>query len=147
MSYNNYVRALGTLSTKHLPNMRNLMKETANLRRKKPHSGQKSTKMKTHQRPLIFYAPISRCLTSILEPLIAIRNYYMFLQMVEKKDTNSPSRKQRKIVTHNSRFFTKVEFRCFFLSYSQNITFVGTSHSLKKRPRISLSRNPNHSNV
>ena len=37
--------------------MRNLMKQTANMRKTQPHSGQKSTKMKTHQRPQIFMHP------------------------------------------------------------------------------------------
>ena len=66
-----------------------------------------------HQRPQILYAPVSRCLPSILEPLIAIRNQYMLLQMVEIKDTNSPSRKQRQIVHKIPGFFHKVEIRCF----------------------------------
>ena len=37
----------------------------------------------------------------------------MFLEMVEKKETNSPSRKQRQIVHKNQGIFTKAEIRCF----------------------------------
>ena len=35
--------------------------------------------------------------TKLLEPATTIRNQNMFLQEVEKKDTNSPSRKQKKM--------------------------------------------------
>ena len=35
--------------------------------------------------------------TKHMEPVTTIRNQYMFLQEVEKKDTNSPSRKQKKM--------------------------------------------------
>ena len=48
-----------------------------------------------------------------MEPLIPIRNQYMFLQMVKRKETNSPSRKQRQIVHKNQGFSTKAKIRCF----------------------------------
>ena len=109
--------------------MRNLMKQTANMRKMQPHSGQKSTKMKTHQRPQIFYAPVFQMSTKHMEPVTTIRNQYLFLQEVEKKDTNSPSRKQKKNARINQVIFHQIAISRFFLINSRTITFARTNHS------------------
>ena len=63
-----------------------------------------------------------------LEPVTAIRNQYMFLQEVEKKDTNSPSRKQEKNAPINQVIFHQIANSRFFLNNPRIKTFAGTNH-------------------
>ena len=51
--------------------------------------------------------------TKRLKPVITIRKQYMFLQKVEKKDTNSRSRKQEKMHPKIKLFFNKLLTRRF----------------------------------
>ena len=72
------------------------MKQTANTRKNAT-----SFKLKKHQDENASEASDFLCTrlqmsTTHLEPVTTIRNQNMFLQEVEKKDTNSPSRKQEK---------------------------------------------------
>ena len=67
--------------------------------------------------------------TKHLEPVKTIRNQYTFLQEVEKKDTNSPSRKPEKNVHKNQVIFHQIANSRFFLPNPQNKTFVRTNHS------------------
>ena len=66
--------------------------------------------------------------TKHLEPVTTIRNQYMFLQEVEKKDTNSPSRKQEKNAPINQVIFHQIANSRFFLINSRTITFARTNH-------------------
>ena len=77
--------------------MRYLMKQTANMRKNAT-----SFRPKKHQDENASEASHFLCTrfqksTKHMEPVTTIRNQYMFLQEVEKKDTNSPSRKQKKM--------------------------------------------------
>ena len=77
--------------------MRNLMKQTANMRKNAT-----SFRPKKHQDEKALEASDFLCTrfqmsTKRMEQVTTIRNQYMFLQEVEKKDTNSPSRKQKKM--------------------------------------------------
>ena len=77
--------------------MRNLMKQTANMRknatsfRPKKHQDEKASEASD------FLCTRFQMSTKRMEQVTTIRNQYMFLQEVEKKDTNSPSRKQKKM--------------------------------------------------
>ena len=81
--------------------MRNLMKRTANMRKKatsfrpKKHRGEKASEA------LDFLCTRFQMSTKHLEPVTTIRKQYMFLQKVEKKDTKSSSRKQEKNAPKN----------------------------------------------
>ena len=74
--------------------------------------------------------------TKHLEPVTTIRNQYMFLQEVEKKDTNSPSRKQEKNAPKNQVFFHQIANSRFFLINPRTITFDRTNHSEKPGEKI-----------
>ena len=66
--------------------------------------------------------------TKHLEPVTTIRNQSMFLQEVEKKDTNRPSRKQKKKAPINQVIFHQIANSRFFLINPQTITFARTNH-------------------
>ena len=107
--------------------MRNLMKQTANMRKNT------SFRPKKHQDENAKEASDFLCTrfqmsTKHLEPLRTIRNQYMFLQEVEKNDTNSPSRKQEKNAPINQVIFDQIANSRFFLINSRAITFARTNH-------------------
>ena len=62
--------------------------------------------------------------TKHMEPVTTIRNQYMFLQEVENKDTNSPSRKQKKY-THQK--FEKKSFLVDFHIWHKFSSFKTTN--------------------
>ena len=66
--------------------------------------------------------------TRHLEPVTTIRNQYLFLQEVEKKDTNSPSRKQEKNAPITQVIFHQIANSRFFLINSRTRTFARTNH-------------------
>ena len=108
--------------------MRNLMKQTANMR-----NNVTSFRPKKHQNENASEASDFLCTsfqmsTKHLEPVTTIRNQYMFLQEVEKKDTNSPSRKQEKNAPINQVIFHQVANSRFFLINSRTTTFARTNH-------------------
>ena len=77
--------------------MRNLMKHTANMRKKATSFRPKKQQDKNASVASDFLCTRFQMSTKHLEPVTTIRNQYLFLQEVEKKDTNSPSRKQEKM--------------------------------------------------
>ena len=109
--------------------MINLMKQTENMRKKAT-----SLRPKKHQDENASEASDFLCIrfqiyTRHLEPVTTIRNQYMFLQEVEKKDTNSPSRKPEKDAPKNQVIFHQIENSRFFLPNPRTITLVRTNHS------------------
>ena len=80
--------------------------------------------------------------TKHLEPVTTIRNQYMFLQEVEKKDTNSPSRKQEKNAPINQVIFHQIANSRFFLINSRTITFARTNNFEKPGEKIHCLRIP-----
>ena len=76
--------------------MRNLIKQTANMRKNatsfRPNKHQDENTSEASD----FLCNGFQISTKHLEPVTTIRNQYMFLRDFEKKDTNSPSRKQEK---------------------------------------------------
>ena len=109
--------------------MKNLMKQTENMREKAI-----SFRPKKHQDENALEASDFLCThfqmsTKHLEPVTTIRNQYMFLQEVEKKDTNSPPlARQKKMHPKIKLFFTKLRIRGFSPN-PRTITFVRTNHS------------------
>ena len=80
-----------------------------------------------------------------LEPLIAIRNQYMFLQMVEKRTPTAPLESRDKLYK-KSRFFPKVEIRWFLVKF-KNYHVGRNKPSIRTMTRTSLSWNPDDSKV
>ena len=74
--------------------------------------------------------------TKHLQPVTTIRNQYMFLQEVEKKDTNSPSRKQEKNAPINQVIFHQIANSRFFLINLRTITFARTNPFKKSGEKI-----------
>ena len=109
--------------------MKNLMKQTENMREKAT-----SFRPKKHQDENALEASDFLCThfqmsTKHLEPVTTIRNQNMFLQEVEKKDTNSPSRKPEKNAPKNQVFFHQTANLRFLLPNPRTITLVRTNHS------------------
>ena len=77
--------------------MGNLMKQTANMRKNTPSFRPKKHQDENASEASDFLCTRFQMFTKHLEPVTTIRNQYMFLQAVEKKDTISPSRKQEKM--------------------------------------------------
>ena len=77
--------------------MRNLMKQTANMRKNATSFRPKKQQDKNGSEASDFLCTRFQMSTKHLEPVTTIRNQHLFLQEVEKKDTNSPSRKQEKM--------------------------------------------------
>ena len=108
--------------------MRNLMEPTANMRKNATSFRPKNQQDENASEASDFLCTPFQMSTNNLEPVTTIRNQYMFLQEVEKKDTNSPSRKQEKMHPKNKLFFTKLRIRVFFIN-PRTITFARTNHS------------------
>ena len=93
--------------------MRNLMKQTANMRKNATSFRPKQHQDENASEASDFLCTRFQMSTKHMEPVTTIRNQYMFLQEVEKKDTNSPSRKQKKMHAKIKLFFTKLQIRGF----------------------------------
>ena len=94
--------------------MINLMKQTENMRKKAT-----SFRPKKHEDENASEASDFLCIrfqmsTRHLEPVTTIRNQYMFLQDVEKKDTNSSSLKPEINAPKNQFIFHQIENSRFF---------------------------------
>ena len=76
--------------------MRKLLKQSANIRKNATSFRPKKHQDENASEASEFLCTLFEMSTKHLEPVTTIRNQYMFLQEVEKKDTNSPSRKQEK---------------------------------------------------
>ena len=109
--------------------MRNLMKQTANLRKNATSFRPKKHQDKNASEASDFLCTRFQMSTKHMEPVTTIRNQYMFLQEVEKKDTNSPSRKQKKNARINQVIFHQIANSRFFLINSRTIAFARTNHS------------------
>ena len=88
--------------------MRNLMKQTANMRKNATSFRPKKHQDENASEASNFLCTRFQMSTKHMEPVTTMRNQYMFLQEVEKKDTNSPSRKQKKKCTHKSSYFSPI---------------------------------------
>ena len=86
--------------------MRNLMKQTANMRKNTTSFRPKKHQDENASEASDFLCTRFQMSTKHLEPVTTIRNQYMILQEVETKDTNSPSRNQEKKCTHKSSYFS-----------------------------------------
>ena len=89
------------------------MKQTENLRNKASSFRPKKHQEENASEASDFLCTRFQMSTNYLEPVITIRKQYMFLQKFEKKDTNSPSRKQEKMHARIKLFFTKLQIRGF----------------------------------
>ena len=89
------------------------MKQTANTRKNATSFRPKKRQDENASEASDFLCSRFQMSTKHLEPVTTIRNQYMVLQEVEKKDTNSPSRKQEKMHTKIKLFFTKLRNRGF----------------------------------
>ena len=93
--------------------MRNLMKQTANMRKNATSFRPKKHKDENASEASDFLSTRFQMSTKHLELVTTIRNQYMFLQEVEKKDTNRPSRKQKKCTQKSSYFSLNCKFEDF----------------------------------
>ena len=109
--------------------MRNLMKQTANMRKNATSFRPKKHQDENASEASDFLCTHFQMSTKHMEPVTTMRNQYMFLQEVEKKDTNSPSRKQKKNARINQVIFHQIANSRFFLINSRTITFARTNHS------------------
>ena len=122
--------------------MRNLMKHTANMRKNATSFRPKKQQNKNASEASDFLCTRFQMSTKHLEPVTTIRNQYMFLREVEKKDTNSPSRKREKNAPINQVIFHQIANSRFFLINSRTITFARTNHSQKSCKKIHCLRIP-----
>ena len=76
--------------------------------------------------------------TKHLEPVTTIRNQYMFLQEVEKKDTNSPSRKQEKNAPINQVIFHQIANSRFFLINSRTMRLLEQTISKNQAKKFTV---------
>ena len=116
--------------------MRTLMKPTANMRKNATSFRPKKQQDENASEASDFLCTRFQMSTKHLEPVTTIRNQYMFLQEVEKKDTNSPSRKQEKNALINQVIFHQIAISRFFLINPRTITFARTNHSEKPGEKI-----------
>ena len=93
--------------------MRSLMKQTANMRKNATSFRPKKHQDENASEASDFLCTRLQMSNKHMEPVTTMRNQYMFLQEVEKKDTNSPSRKQKKMHAKIKLFFTKLQIRGF----------------------------------
>ena len=112
------------------------MKQTANMRKSATSFRPKKHQDENTSEASDFLCTRFQMSTKHLEPVPTIRNQYMFLQEVEKKDTNSPSRKQEKNAPINQVIFHQISNSRFFLINPRTITIVGTNHSKKRGEKI-----------
>ena len=104
------------------------MKQTANMRKNTTSLRPKKHQDENASEATDFLCTHFQMTIKHLEQVTTIRNQYMFLQEVEKKDTNSPSRKQEKNAPINQVIFHQIANSRFFLNNSRTITFARTNH-------------------
>ena len=112
------------------------MKQTANMRKNANSFRPKKHQDENTSEASDFICTRFQMSTKHLELVTTIRNQYMFLQEVEKKDTNSPSRKQEKNAPINQVIFHQIANSRFFLINPRTITFARTNHSKKPGEKI-----------
>ena len=90
------------------------MKQTANKRKNATSFRPKKHQDENASEASDFLCTRFQMSTKHLKPATTIKNQNMFLQEVEKKDTNSPSRKQEKKCTQKLSYFSpNCEFEVF----------------------------------
>ena len=90
------------------------MKQTANMRKNATSFRPKKHQDENASEASDFLCTLFQMSTKHLKPVTTIKNQNMFLQEVEKKDTNSPSRKQEKKSTQKLSYFSpNCEFEVF----------------------------------
>ena len=109
--------------------MRNFMKQTENMRKNATSFRPKKRQDENASEASNFLCTRFQMSTKLLEPVTTIRKQYMFLQEVEKNDTNSPSRKQEKNAPINQVIFHQIANSMFFLINQLTITVARTNHS------------------
>ena len=109
--------------------MRNLMKQTANMRKNATSFRPKKHQDENASEASDFLCTRFQMSTKHMEPVTTMRNQYMFLQEIEKKDNNSPSRKQKKNARIIQVIFHQIANSRFFLINSRTTTFARTNHS------------------
>ena len=112
------------------------MKQTANMRKNATSFRPKKHPDENASEASDFLCTRFQMSTKHLEPVTTIRNQYMFLKEVEKKDTNSPSRKQEKIAPINQVIFHQIANSRFFFINPRTITFARTNQSEKLGEKI-----------
>ena len=122
------------------------MKQTANMRKNATSFRPKKHQHENTSEASDFLCTRFQMSTKHLEPVMTIRNQYMFLQEVEKKDNNSPSRKQKKCTHKSSYFSPNCKFEVF-LDKSTNYNDCWNKPFQKTRRKDSLSWIPDHSKV
>ena len=94
--------------------MRNLMKQTANMRKNANSFRPKKLQDENASEASNFLGTRFQMSTKHLEPVTTIRKQYMFLQEVEKKGHQQPLSQARKKCTHKSSYFSpNCEFEVF----------------------------------
>ena len=91
--------------------MRNLIKQTPNMRKNATSFRPKKYQDENTSEASDFLCTRFQMSTKHLEPVTTIRNQYMFLQEVEKKDNNSPLASKKKMHPKIKLFFTKLQIR------------------------------------
>ena len=109
--------------------MRNLMKQTANMRKKATSFRPKKHQDENASEASDFLCTHFQMSTKHLEPVTTIRNQSMFLQEVEKKGHQPPLTQANKNAPINQVIFHQIANSRFFLINPQTITFARTNHS------------------
>ena len=84
--------------------------------------------------------------TKHLEPVSTLRNRFMFLQMVEKKDTNSLSETEANWTQNSIFFWTNFQYKRFLAFFTFNRVCM-TKPLLRIREKCVLSRNTDYNKV
>ena len=102
--------------------MANLRKMAIPFRRKKQHDGRASEASD-------FLCNRLKICSMHLETKSTLRNHSMFLKMIEKKDTNSLSQKQKQIGLKILYFSQPISSSRVFKRFSRSIAFAWANHS------------------
>ena len=142
---------LGLIKTvwvqKHLWNEINLMKETANLREKITSLRPKKNRDESASEASDFLCTRFQMSTKHFGTTNSHQKPIYVSPDGQKKETNSPSRKQRQIVLKIQSFFSPMLKFDDFLVWFTNYHVCRTEPFIKTRPRSSLSWNPDNSKV
>ena len=93
--------------------MRNLMKQTENMRKKAASFRPKKHQDENASEASDFLCTRFQMSTNHLEPVTTIKKQYIFLQKVEKKDINSPLASKKKMHQKLGSFSPNCEFEVF----------------------------------
>ena len=131
---------------KNYKDRRILMKKTANYRkmatsfRRKKHQDERASEASD------FLCTRFQMCTKHLEIVSTLRNHFMFIQMVVKKDTYSLSETEANWTRNCLFFFEPISSSRIFQHFSQSIAFAGSSHYYESGKNV-LSRNTDNYKV